>query len=406
MWAPSSKAGTKRLPPSRLCKRPRRNFGSTVKTIVGLFPELLGVGGIQEVGRQTVAALTDVAIRRKCSTHFIALNDPLGTQSFRFDGREFQFDGYGRRKVKFALSAIALARKEAFIAVAAHPHLAVPAGLMKIASPGLRYLVMSHGVEVWKPLSSFRRYALSHANLALAPSSDTALKLAEFQGVANQKIRKLAWPVTPEFLRMTEQTAKLPLPKEFPHGKVILTVGRETASEQYKGTDALIRAVAQLRPTIPDIYLVVAGTGDDLPRLRTLAHDLGIPESVKFLGGIPREEVAACYARCDIFALPSTGEGFGLVFLEAMAFAKPVLGVACGGVTDLIQDGVNGLLIPPHNLGQLVKALGTLLINPALRQEYGLCGAEIVRRKYCFGTFESELEDILMECGLDCGSPP
>jgi len=200
---------------------------------------------------------------------------------------------------------------------------------------------------------------------------------------------------------MTEQTSKLPLPKAFPYGKVVLTVGRETAAEHYKGTDALICAVAQLRPTIPDTYLVVVGAGDDLPRLRNLARDLGISESVKFLGGIPREEVAACYARCDIFALPSTGEGFGLVFLEAMAFAKPVIGVACGGVTDLIQDGVNGLLIPPHNLGRLAEGLGTLLRDPTLRQEYGIRGAEIVRRKYCFGAFESELEDILMECGLD-----
>ena len=376
-------------------------FSSKGKTIVGLFPELLGVGGVQEAGRQTAAALTDVAIRRKCSTHFIALNDPLGTQSFRFDGKKIHFDGYGRRKVKFALSAIALARKEAFIAIAAHPHLAVPAGWMNMASPGVRYVVMSHGVEVWKSLPSFRRYALSHADLALAPSSDTAQKLAEVQGVASHKIRKLAWPVTPEFLQMTEQTSKLPLPKEFPYGKVVLTVGRETAAEHYKGTDALICAVAQLRPTIPDTYLVVVGAGDDLPRLRNLARDLGISESVKFLGGIPREEVAACYARCDIFALPSTGEGFGLVFLEAMAFAKPVIGVAYGGVTDLIQDGVNGLLIPPHNLGRLAEGLGTLLRDPTLRQEYGIRGAEIVRRKYCFGTFESELEDILMECGLD-----
>jgi phosphatidylinositol alpha-1,6-mannosyltransferase len=377
-------------------------FGSIERKIVGLFPELLGVGGIQEVGRQTASALTDIALRHNYSTHFIALNDPLGTQSFEFERRNIHFHGFGRRKVRFVLSAISLARQEASIAIAAHPHLSVPAIWMKMASPHLPYIVMSHGVEVWRVLPSLTRYALSHASLALAPSSDTAQRLVKIQGVANNKIRKLAWPVTPEFLRMAEQPSRLSLPKDFPHGKVILTVGRYSASEQYKGTDALIRAVAQLKSTIPDISLAVVGAGDDLPRLRSLSHDLGVSNSVKFLGGIPREEIAACYAQCDTFALPSTGEGFGLVYLEAMAFAKPVIGVACGGVTDLIQDGVNGLLIPPRNLSRLVEGLGTLLTNITLCRECGLRGAEMVRQRYCFETFESELERILAGCGLDC----
>jgi glycosyltransferase involved in cell wall biosynthesis len=87
-----------------------------------------------------------------------------------------------------------------------------------------------------------------------------------------------------------------------------------------------------------------------------------------------------------------------------MAFAKPVIGVACGGVTDLIQDGVNGLLIPPHNPTRLVEGLATLLGNTLLRRECGLRGAEIVRQRYCFETFESGLEHILAECGLDCSA--
>jgi phosphatidyl-myo-inositol dimannoside synthase len=374
---------------------------SSRSTIVGLFPELLGVGGVQEAGRQTAAALTNIAVRRKYSIHLIALNDPVGAQSFQFDQKEISFNGFSRRKVKFALSAISVARKQACIAIAAHPHLAVPISLMKMVRPNLRSVVMSHGVDVWKPLPYLRRSALLHADLALAPSSDTARMLAEVQGVPDHKIRKLAWPISPEFLWMAERASELSMPKEFPRGRVILTVGRETAAERYKGTDELIRAVGQLRATIPDIRLVVAGEGDDLPRLRQLANNLGVSDSVNFLGGIRREQLAACYARCHVFALPSTGEGFGLVYLEAMAFAKPVLGVACGGVSDVVQDGVNGLLIPPHNLRRLVHGLETLLNDSSLRQELGFHGAEIVRRKYRFESFESELESILIECGLD-----
>jgi hypothetical protein len=99
--------------------------------------------------------------------------------------------------------------------------------------------------------------------------------------------------------------------------------------------------------------------------------------------------------------LLSTGEGFGLVFLEAMAFAKPVVGVAFGGVTDLIENGVNGLLVPPGDTDQLRAALGRLLGDKSLCTEMGQRGAEIVRHRYEFGRFQNALEQMLRDCGLD-----
>jgi phosphatidyl-myo-inositol dimannoside synthase len=260
---------------------------------------------------------------------------------------------------------------------------------------------MSHGVEVWKPLPLLRRQALLSADLVLAPSRDTAQKLEGIQGVPQAKIRKLAWPLNPDLLRMAATSPGLPLPSGFPQGRVILTVGRWATSERYKGADDLIRAMAQLRMTFPGLHLVAVGDGDDLPRLKKIAADLGVSEAVRFLTGLSRQEIAACYARCEIFALPSTGEGFGLVFLEAMAFAKPLVGAACGGTTDVIEDSVNGLLIPPGDSARLVEALAGLLKDELLREKLGQRGAEILRRKYSFEIFQSELELILEECGLD-----
>ena len=129
-----------------------------------------------------------------------------------------------------------------------------------------------------------------------------------------------------DVLNMAAAPANLPLPKIFPPSPVILTVGRWAASERYKGADELIRAVAQLREAFPTLNLVAVGGGDDLPRLKQIASDLKVSDAVHFLEGISRRELAACYSRADIFALPSTGEGFGFVFLEAMAFGKPVVG--------------------------------------------------------------------------------
>ena len=126
----------------------------------------------------------------------------------------------------------------------------------------------------------------------------------------------------------------------------MLTVGRWASAERYKGIDELIHATTLLRSKVDNLHLVVVGQGDDLPRLRKLAIKEGGAKSVHFLGRVSREELAACYAGTDVFAMPSSGEGFGLVFLEAMAFAKPIVGTSRGGTTDLVEHEVNGLLVP------------------------------------------------------------
>jgi phosphatidyl-myo-inositol dimannoside synthase len=368
--------------------------------IIGLFPDLLGVGGIQEAGRLTARALSEIASRHGWSTDFLSLNDPPGTHSLDIAGRTISFRGFGRSKISFVLSAIRRARTAAKfgtpIMVAGHPNLAVPADWAQRASPRAKIVVMTHGVEVWKPLASFRRRALLRANLVLAPSRDTVRKVVDVQGVGPEKVYRLAWPLSASFLRMANAPTSLPVPASFPHaGFVILTVGRWASSERYKGADELIRAIPQLQAAFPGLQLVAVGGGDDLPRLRDLASGLGVAARVHFLEKLSREEVAACYSRAGLFALPSTGEGFGLVYLEAMAFSKAVVGVACGGTTDVVEDGVNGLLVPPHDAGALAHALGRLLRDEPLCTQLGERGAEIVRRKYRFDVFQAELETIL-----------
>jgi len=373
--------------------------------IVGLFPELLGVGGVQEAGRQTAAALDEIARRRGWSLDLLSLNDLPGAGALRFQGREIPFTGFGRAKVQFVFSAMRLARKNARAVLAAHPYLALPARLMKMRSPGLKSIVMSHGIEVWHRLPFFRRRALLHADLLLAPSSDTARKLVEIQTAPAEKICRLPWPVNEEILRFADSPASLPSPPAFPQGLVILTVGRWAASERYKGADDLIEAIPLIRESIPNVQLVAVGGGDDLPRLRKLAADRGVGDRVTFFEGLSREQLAACYARCDVFALPSTGEGFGIVFLEAMAFGKPVVGADSGGIPDLIENNLNGLLIPPRDKEQLVNVLKGLLEDATLRTHLGVGGAERVRREYTFASFAMNLEQILADAVMDSAAP-
>jgi phosphatidyl-myo-inositol dimannoside synthase len=378
-----------------------QNSSPGAKQIIGLFPELLGPGGVQEAGRQTAAALSQIAARNNFSTIFLSLNDPVGAQSFRAAEGEFFFRGFGRSKWRFVLSALTQSGKKTRVVLAAHPHLALPAALMKWKSSQLKTVLVSHGIEVWKPLPRIRRRPLVSADIVMAPSSDTARKLAQVQGVPSPKIRRLPWPLGTTFLEWANAPARLAAPRAWPSGQVILTVGRWASSERYKGADDLIQAVAQLRGTAPDLQLIAVGGGDDLPRLQKLAVELGVADRVHFLVNLSREELAACYARAAIFALPSTGEGFGLVFLEAMAFGCPLVGAACGGTTDLVEDGVNGLLVPPRDPNRLTEALNRLLRDEVLRSELGRRGREIVRRKYSFEVFRTGLQNILVEVGVD-----
>jgi phosphatidyl-myo-inositol dimannoside synthase len=360
-------------------------------SIVGLFPDLLSVGGVQLAGRETAAALASWSAERGRDYRFLSMNDVEAELRAGAGGQDFTFRGFHRSKVRFLAEAVRLARREPALVLAAHPNLAGPAHAMRYFAPRLRVAVMTHGIEVWMPLPFLRRHALRRANLIFAPSRNTAQKVKAVQGVHEEKIRRLPWAIAPEFLALAAATEKLTAPEGFPEGRIILTVGRWAANERYKGADSLIRAMPKLAEAVADVQLIAIGDGDDRPRLQEIAKGLGVSNRVHFLRSRAKAELAACYARCDVFALPSSGEGFGLVFLEAMALGKPVVGAERGGIPDLIEDGVNGLLVPPDDPERLVAALRALLLDESLRRTMGEEGRRRVREEFSFERFEKEL---------------
>ena len=363
--------------------------------IVALFPGLATAGGIQMAGRQTAAALSSIANERGCSCAFLSLNDAKGGHQAEGGGLPFRFRGFGRNKPRFILAALRLARAHPNIIFAAHTNLAPITLAMKFFARNAQIIVGTHGIEVWQPLPAVRRNALRRADLVLAPSFDTVQKLLHIQGLAETNVRRLPWPVDSEIMELAEPHQKLPRPAGFPDGRVILTVGRWAANERYKGADLLIQAAAALASEFPDLNLVLVGSGEDLPRLQKLARESGALPHVHFLTNLSRRELAFCYDSAEIFALPSTGEGFGLVFLEAMAFRKPVIGTPSGGIPDIVEDGVTGILVNPKNPSSLPSALRALLSNNDLRLKMGERAREVVRTRYAFQSFRANLATLL-----------
>lgn len=369
----------------------------TQRVVIGLFPELDAPGGVQRVGRHLAAVLTEFASSHGWDCRLLSLNDTRELHRGAVGGREFVFTGCEKAKGRFAVTAMRAATRHAKLVLAGHPHLSPVVQLMRTVAPKMRTIVCTHGVEVWEPLGRLRRGALGRAHVVLAPSRDTAEQVAAQQEVARERIRVLPWALDPQFEALLAANPRPKPPKDFPTGRVILATGRWVATERYKGMDTLITAMPRLLTTWPELQLVLAGAGDDRAWLEDLAEKNGVERHVHFLSGLSNAELAACYAACEIFALPSRGEGFGLVYLEAMACGKPVIGGTHGGAPELIQDGITGYLVPHGDAMQLATALQTLLADPQHAREMGARGRQTVDHEYRFQNFAKALKKILRE---------
>jgi phosphatidyl-myo-inositol dimannoside synthase len=402
MASGSEVPGDDQLNCEKLAKR--QSTRQSRRVLIGLFPELDGPGGVQRAGRHVASVMTEFAASRGMECRILSLNDGPELQRLTVAGREIVFTGSERAKGRFLATAIRAARRPSGkgkgkikLVVAGHPNLAPVASAMRFAAPRLKSIVCTHGVEVWEPLTRMRRMALRRADVVLAPSKYTADHVAAIQRVATQKIRVLPWALDPQFEALAPQSGKAAAPGTFPEGRVVLTVGRWRADERYKGMDTLITALPRLLPRWPELQLAAVGDGDDREWLEDLAEENGVRRHVHFLSGLSYAELAGCYAHCEIFALPSRGEGFGIVYLEAMACGKPVIGGAHGGAPEVIDDGKTGYLVPHGDAAQLATAIETLLADPALELEMGRRGKQRVENEFRFSIFAKSFRKILRE---------
>jgi len=166
-----------------------------------------------------------------------------------------------------------------------------------------------------------------------------------------------------------------------------------------KGQDELIRALPAIRQEFPDVRVLIIGR-DDLQAMKTsfsaelksLAAALGVTDNVIFTG--LRSDMPALMAACDVFALPSDGEPFGLVFVEAMAMKRPVAALSNGGTLEIVEHGRSGLLSPPGDVDALADNLRTLLRDPELRARMGEYGRQQVEARFTPGRMANDVATV------------
>lgn len=170
---------------------------------------------------------------------------------------------------------------------------------------------------------------------------------------------------------------------------LLLTVGRLASRERYKGHDRVISAMPALSAHGFDLLYLIAGDGDDRARLEHLARELHVDGRVRFLGALTAEQLVAAYRAADVFVMPSTGEGFGISYLEAMACGTPALGLAACGATDALADGSLGMMVEEQDLAE---GIAQLLSTPPLR---GHALAAAVQTRFGSAMFQKAVNAVL-----------
>ncbi len=175
---------------------------------------------------------------------------------------------------------------------------------------------------------------------------------------------------------------------------VIGSVGRLSPE---KGLKYLLQAMAVVVREEPQARLLLAGDGPERRALQRLASELGLADRIEFAGEVAHEQVPAILARMDVFAMPSTWEGFGVAALEAEAMELPVVASNVHGIPDVVEDGVSGTLVPPKDVGALSGALLRLLRDGEERRRMGLAARELVASRYSWTDCTRRMEALYDE---------
>jgi glycosyltransferase involved in cell wall biosynthesis len=316
-----------------------------------LAPELFtDNGGIPRILRIYLKALCDLCAQGD-KVRFIALNDETAdTRDLaRYTGPSLDsWRTCQRQRTKFIKATLKMARSSNHILCG---HVAqLPVALAaKMMNPRLTYDVIAHGIEVWRPFTFPERMALRYCRNVICISEATRRQMGNFIKMNESKMPVLPNALDPFFTIATTPPPPPPLPP------VICTVARLSKFDIYKGVDTLIKALPQIREAIPGTRLCIMGKGDDAGRLRDLADRLNLGTAVEMPGFVSDEVLQKNIRNSSLFALPSKKEGFGLVFIEAMAQGRPCLGARAGGIPEVISPET-GVLVEYGIIPQIAEA--------------------------------------------------
>lgn len=318
-----------------------------------------GIGGIAKFNRDFLQALD----RSTCVSQIYALprliQRPIEEaipQSVVYDRRAAR----GKSAFMFRVGAQLLRRDGMNLVICGHIHL-LPAAWLLARSRGARLALIIHGVDGWTPTAkSLANRLVRHVDAFISVSRYSAQQFTRWSKVPME--RAFILPNCVDLDQFRPQPTNIDLAKRYQlEGcTTILTVGRLSSLERCKGFDEVIELMPRLLERSPNLKYLIVGDGDDRARLEAKAARIA-PGKVIFAGYIQESEKPAHYNLADAYVMPSRGEGFGIVLIEAAACGIPVVGSRVDGSREALLEGKLGRLVDPANQEELFAAVSAAL---------------------------------------------
>lgn len=362
-------------------------------------PGLYQTGGIQVFSQFLIAATKDsktadvVVFSKQDDSHELKAR-LTGLVSF----------GFGRWPAFFQTFIFSIciffsaARNRPDLIVITLAHFAPVAMFLKIFFK-IHYIVVAHGVEVWDMKRFLLKPSLEESDCVLAVSQYTKDRIIAQDFKSPQRV--LIFPNTYDEKQFYLKEKESHLIRER-HGIsqndfLLISVGRLCRSEKYKGHEIVMRAVKALLVKNPNLKYLIVGSGDLRRELEEMSLSMGIKNQIIFAGRVSQEELPDYYRASDLFIMPSTGEGFGIVYLEAMACGLPVIAGNQDGSVDALKNGELGVLVDPYSVDEIEKAI-QYFKNESSVESFPFQAAVIsekVKNEFGFAEFKKRFSQIL-----------
>jgi phosphatidylinositol alpha-1,6-mannosyltransferase len=355
-------------------------------------------GGIQKMTRTLAHSLNHIAVNDKWDFDMYSAYDTNQDLMPQYLPPE-KFRGFNANRSSFVIQAIKKGIN-ADVVILTHINLALVGLIIKKINPKTKVWLIAHGIEVWRPLSFFQNAFLKHCDKVVSVSNFTKQQMMSRHDISEDKCAILNNAVDP-FMQLPTTFVKpqhlLDRYNLTPDNPVIYTLTRLANSEQYKGHDQVIKLISRLKVKYPGIKYVLSGQYDvnEEIRLKNMIVRYGIEDDVILTGFIAEKDIPDYFLLADIFVLPSKKEGFGIVFIEALACGLPVICGNADGSIDAIRNGELGKAVNTDNLDELEAAISNVLeTSPSPQKRDSL-------QKKCLHYFNEDaymnnLEELLM----------